>query len=509
MERPQINSQVASPAQIHTQTGHTAPPPTPLPRPSVSGALQWLLQGKGLSLLRPSADLCFSAVAVLAAIGGPAAVHRHSARTLLLLLPVLIVVVFYMQGAYRRTLRARSIGRIGALVAGVSIADTLVLVLGVLLTGKYPGAEVWLRAWAFALLGVVLGRGVMAGLNSWGRGRGIVGRRVLIVGAGVVGARIARSLERRPEYGLEPVGFLDEDPLADGAIDGCNLPVLGTPDDLEQAVRHSGVKDVVVAFSSVGDARLNGVIQTCQDLDLNVSVVPRMFDTINDRVHYDTVGGLPVLSLGIVDPKGFKFAIKHLLDLVIGLGALVAFAPVMVLAALAVRLTSPGPILFKQLRVGRDGKSFELYKFRSMRIDPTYDEEPASDPSRFMPGHDTAPGGVEGQDRRTAVGRVLRRTSVDELPQLFNVLRGQMSLVGPRPERPEFVELYSRGVARYDDRHRVRCGITGWAQVSGLRGQTSLAERVEWDNYYIGNWSLRLDARILAMTVLAVFRKAE
>ena len=176
------------------------------------------------------------------------------------------------------------------------------------------------------------------------------------------------------------------------------------------------------------------------------------------------------------------------------------------------RLSSPGPILFRQRRVGRDGKVFDFYKFRSMRVEPVPEgeqpEQSSSATDFLLPG-DTAPGGVEGDDRRTAVGRFLRSTSLDELPQFFNVLRGDMSLVGPRPERPEFVELFRQDVIRYGDRHRVKSGITGWAQVHGLRGQTSLAERVEWDNYYIAHWSLGLDLRILALTLVALFRNAE
>ena len=159
------------------------------------------------------------------------------------------------------------------------------------------------------------------------------------------------------------------------------------------------------------------------------------------------------------------------------------------------RLSSPGPIFFRQRRVGRDGRSFDLLKFRSMR------GSAAAEGGASSRAAGRAPGGVEGVDRRTRVGRFLRRTSLDELPQLLNVLRGEMSLVGPRPERPEFVELFGHDIDRYGDRHRVKSGITGWAQVHGLRGQTSLADRVEWDNYYIENWSLWLDLKILLMTV--------
>ena len=171
--------------------------------------------------------------------------------------------------------------------------------------------------------------------------------------------------------------------------------------------------------------------------------------------------------------------------------------------ALAVRLDSPGPILFRQRRVGLDGQEFDVLKFRTMRVGPP----PTANGFRPEPG--CAPGGVEGDDRRTSLGRLLRRTSLDELPQLLNILRGEMSLVGPRPERPEFVAEFEREIPRYGDRLRVRCGLTGWAQVHGLRGQTSLEDRVEWDNFYIEHWSLWLDVKILVMTVAALFRPAE
>jgi lipopolysaccharide/colanic/teichoic acid biosynthesis glycosyltransferase len=174
-------------------------------------------------------------------------------------------------------------------------------------------------------------------------------------------------------------------------------------------------------------------------------------------------------------------------------------------------VSSRGPVLFRQRRIGRDGQVFDLYKFRSMHMDALQAELVRDDANvlESLLGGDTAPGGVEGDDRRTPIGRFLRRTSLDELPQLLNVLRGEMSLIGPRPERPEFVELFNQDIIRYDDRHRVKSGITGWAQVHGLRGQTSLAERVEWDNYYIAHWSLGLDLKILALTFVALLRDAE
>jgi exopolysaccharide biosynthesis polyprenyl glycosylphosphotransferase len=254
------------------------------------------------------------------------------------------------------------------------------------------------------------------------------------------------------------------------------------------------------------------LIQRCQELGVEVSVVPRMFDTINNRVGYDTVGGLPLMSFTTVNPRGVQFAVKHTFDRVFALALLVILSPVILGTALAVRISSRGPVLFRQRRIGRDGKVFDLYKFRSMHLDPSRVGLEGGEDANVLDsllGGDTAPGGVEGNDRRTPIGRFLRRASLDELPQLLNVLRGEMSLIGPRPERPEFVELFNQDIIRYDDRHRVKSGTTGWAQVHGLRGQTSLAERVEWDNYYIAHWSLGLDLKILALTFVALLRNAE
>jgi len=331
------------------------------------------------------------------------------------------------------------------------------------------------------------------------------------MGAGVVGAQIARRLEAHPEYGLSPIGFLDDEPRAEAEVGGRRLPVLGTTEDLDKAVARTGTRNLIVAFSSAADERVSRLIQRSQELGIEVFVVPRMFDTINNRVGYDTVGGLPLMSFTRVDPRGIRFMIKHGFDRMMALALLGVLSLLLLAAAIAVRVSSSGPVLSRQRRVGRDGKAFDVFKFRSMRmqnghIDPD-DEDPS--PLEHLLGGDAAPGGVEGTDRHTAVGRFLRRTSFDELPQLFNVLKGEMSVIGPRPERPEFVELFNRDIVRYDDRHRVKSGITGWAQVHGLRGQTSLAERIEWDNYYIANWSLGLDLKILALTVVALLRSAE
>ncbi len=346
-------------------------------------------------------------------------------------------------------------------------------------------------------------------VRRWARARGLGARRTLIVGAGVVGVELARHLGENPSYGLEPVGFLDADPapLPGAAEEGRPVPVLGAPDDLERVVAATGATQVIVAYTNHADRTLRDLIGRGTRLGLHMSVVPRLFDAMSERAAIDSVGGLAVVHLRPADPRGTEFAMKHALDRVAALLGLIGLSPMLAVIALLVRATSPGPVFFRQRRVGRDGQVFDILKFRTMRAVDGADEDDA--PRAFRPAAGHAPGGVEEVDRRTRIGRILRSTSLDELPQLINVLRGEMSLVGPRPERPEFVALFESGLDRYGERHRVRSGITGMAQVHGLRGQTRLDDRIRWDNWYIENWSVRLDAQILLATAATLLRRAE
>jgi exopolysaccharide biosynthesis polyprenyl glycosylphosphotransferase len=313
---------------------------------------------------------------------------------------------------------------------------------------------------------------------------------------------VARRLEDHPEYGLRPAGFLDADPPETIGIDERRVPVLGAPDELAEVVAATHAEHVIFAFAKAPDRGLVPLLRRCEQLGVEASLVPRLFESINDRMALDRLGGLPLLGLRAIDPKGWQFKLKYALDRPLAALALLLTGPVLLVTIAAVKLSSPGPVLFRQRRVGRDGQDFTLYKFRSMQV-------AAQLPHSFWPSDGTAPGGLEGHDRRTAIGRFLRRTAIDELPQLLNVLKGEMSLIGPRPERPEYVEVFEGDHDRYADRHRVKSGITGWAQVHGLRGQTSLADRIEWDNFYIENWSLRLDLKIMLMTMGAVLRSAD
>jgi exopolysaccharide biosynthesis polyprenyl glycosylphosphotransferase len=508
MDHNRISQQTSTTLPLQGELRRGAPGPNALLRRSFHGPLRWILEGPGWDIMRPAVDFVLLYVAVLVALGGVSAeLHAPAVRVPLLALPPLAMLFLYLRGLYRTRLRALVLDGLIPIVSAVSFATMAAVTLGLLANGRAPDQRDAVHAWFFALLAVSAGRIVLYVAQHWARAHRLVGKPVLILGAGLVGSQMARRLEAHPEYGLVPVGFLDSDPRTIAEVGGRDMPVLGTVEDLDEVVHESGVRHLIVAFSSVADGRVSQLVQHCQELGVEVSVVPRMFDTINNRVGYDTVGGLPLMSFTTVNPKGWQFALKHACDRVMAVTLLVVLAPLMLVTALAVKLTSSGPVLFRQRRVGRDGKPFDLYKFRSMRS-PSPREASGPGSMAFL-ARDTAPGGVEGEDRRTPVGRVLRRCSLDELPQLINVLRGEMSMIGPRPERPEFVELFNDDVTRYGDRHRVKAGITGWAQVHGLRGQTSLAERVEWDNYYIANWSLGLDVKILALTAVALFRAGE
>ena len=469
-------------------------------------ARRLLFHGRGLSLLR----LCTDALTVglgtaSAVLGAPQAQSHGEAIGLVWLFPPLVLALMTIHGLYRDSIQPRALDEIGRVLAVTSLAAiALIAAVALVYTDAEPAALVG-RAWVFGTVYLGAGRLLVGWAHRRARVTRLAAKPTLIVGAGEVGARVERRLLAQPDLGLYPVGYIDADPLPHDQVPGRVAPVMGPPADLAKIARETGAEHVVLGFSSSPDRLLIPFVRECEALGLKVSLVPRLFESVNVHVSLEHLGGLPLLGLHTVDPKGWHFVVKDVLDRVAAAVTLLLLSPLLASLALAVRLSSPGPVLFRQRRIGRDGRDFELLKFRSMRP-----QEVVAGPRKLVAlGTDVAPGGVEGADRRTAVGRLMRRTSMDELPQLLNVVRGKMSLVGPRPERPEFVDLFGSRIARYEDRHRVKSGITGWAQVHGLRGQTSLADRVEWDNHYIENWSLGLDLKILVMTVAAVLRRAE
>ena len=480
------------------QTTAQAAPPILHPPPVRASAWNKLFAREGWTCLLVSGDLLASLVAVLVALvvtdtGALTSDERLSVFAFCLLVPALL----YVRGVYRRRVRV-ALHDVAPMIGAVSVAAMAVVTWDVAVLGGTAASPVIGRTWLLTFPLLIGTRGGLSLLRRRARARGLATRNTLIVGAGVIGATVAQRLAAQPEYGLRPVGFLDDDPS--GIADGL-LPVLGSPYDLDEVAATWSAEHVVFAFAYERDQRLMPLVSRCEELGLEVSLVPRLFESINDRASFDWVGSLPLLGVRPLDPKGWQFRLKYALDRPLALFGLILLAPVMAAVALSVKLSSPGPILFRQRRIGQDGQVFEMLKFRSMEMH--------SELVPFVPEPGFAPGGVEGPDRRTPIGRFLRRSALDELPQLVNVLRGEMSLVGPRPERPEFAMAFGQELVRYTDRHRVKSGITGWAQVCGLRGQTPLADRVDLDNYYIQNWSLSLDLKIALLTVVTVLRTGD
>jgi exopolysaccharide biosynthesis polyprenyl glycosylphosphotransferase len=415
-----------------------------------------------------------------------------------LLFAGLFVLFLVGRGMYRPRLQSSLLDDTRSILVSLTIVTTLVLSLGLLVTGRTAGAAL-AREWAFVAVYVVAGRFALqwAAVNAHRTGRLL--KPTLIVGRGRVGTTLAQRLLAHPEMGLKPVAFLDKEPLVtrDAEVD---LPVAGASWDLDRVIDEYGIQEIIVAFSTAPDDVLLRLMRRAEERDITVAFVPRFFEHVPQRLTVQHLGGLSLLVPNVVRPRDWHFRVKYTVDWIAAAALLLLSLPVVLLVAAGVRATMGRPIFFRQMRVGRDGKPFEMLKFRSMRTPGSADE------LSFVLPEDLGPGGIEGVDRITRFGAFLRATNLDELPQLLNVLRGEMSLVGPRPERPEYVARFDEHVYRYSERHRVKAGITGWAQVHGLRGRTSIADRAEWDNFYIENFSLWLDLKIVLLTFASVVR---
>jgi exopolysaccharide biosynthesis polyprenyl glycosylphosphotransferase len=412
----------------------------------------------------------------------------------------LTLLLFKRRGLYTLKLRLRMFDDIGSIAVATTVAAMTVLSVRLVLGQSVSLAAESIRPWAFGLVYLTSGRVALYWAQTRARVDGENVRRTLIVGAGRIGCLTARRLLDAPQLGLKPVAFLDKDPLVDPR-EAVGLPVAGASWDLDAVISQYRIDHVLITFSTAPDEVLLRLVRRCEELGIGVSIVPRLFERVPERHSIEHLGGIPLLTAHPVNPHSFQFAIKYTLDRIVAGLLLAVTSPLMVAVAIAVRISLGSPIFFRQVRVGLDGRRFEILKFRTMRDNPNDRQEP----SDLDLEDGLAPGGIEGDDRRTRLGALLRATSIDELPQLFNVLKGEMSMIGPRPERPEFVSRFERNVYRYGERHRVKSGISGWAQVHGLRGKTSIADRAEWDNFYIENFSLWLDVKIALLTVAAVF----
>jgi exopolysaccharide biosynthesis polyprenyl glycosylphosphotransferase len=346
-------------------------------------------------------------------------------------------------------------------------------------------------AWVLTIGLVMSGRMVYRVLQARARAAGWGRDRLLIIGTGDVAQMILQKIQWSPWLAYEIVGLVSKNGNGDHPpAHVMGVPVLGVTDDIPRLIDEQRVNEVIVALPEASHQEALGIIALCDKSTVVVKVFPDVFQFIAGQVGIDDLGGLPLLTMRDVAMRGWMLAVKRGVDVLGSLGGLVFLSPLMLFVALLIKLESPGPVFYVQERMGLDARPFPMLKFRSMRQDAEKEG-----PGRTKPG----------DPRRTRLGSLMRHLNIDELPQLVNVLVGDMSLVGPRPERPPFVEQFKRSIPRYMDRHREKAGITGWAQVNGLRGDTSIAERTKYDLWYIENWSLLLDFKILIRQVLRIF----
>jgi exopolysaccharide biosynthesis polyprenyl glycosylphosphotransferase len=411
-------------------------------------------------------------------------------RPVLLALLAVTLVLSTGAGLYRSRLTLSALDDLPSLMSRAMVAGAVITALASV-TGSEMGTTALITSALFGGLAVG-GRTVAYTVIRRARSSGFVRHDVLILGAGKVGGLLAQTLLDHRDYGLAPVGFLDDDPLL--RPEQQPVPVLGQLADLAATIQTRKIRVVVVAFGSMRESGVVEILRTCDRLRCEIFFVPRLYELHAVSREMDLVWGIPLVRLRRAAFRTFGWRAKRAMDALLASIALVAAGPLIGACAMAIRLQGGPGVLFRQERVGLDGRSFTVLKLRTLR--PVSTDET------------TVRWNVADDTRLTRVGRFLRRTSLDELPQLWNVVRGDMSLVGPRPERPFFVTQFTKRFPRYMSRHRVPAGMTGWAQIHGLRGDTSIADRARFDNYAIENWSLWQDVKILLRTLGQVVRGA-
>ncbi|HUV94547.1 MAG TPA: undecaprenyl-phosphate glucose phosphotransferase [Anaerolineae bacterium] len=413
---------------------------------------------------------------------------RDYLRWLVLHVSSLLVTSFFYR-LYNTRRGGSRIDLFYSIISAVSIATVIATSLSYLAyqTDGDLSRGVTAYGWALTIALLFFGRIFL----GWIRGRVATRRpdRLLLVGTGDVARVILQKTLHSPQLGYRVVGFVDGE---DTEGDVVGVPILGSQSELARILRENDIQEVVIALPNASHDELLDMISACEAEHANVRIFPDFFQIVASELSIGDLDGLPMLTIRDPALRGWKLTLKRTMDLAIGSLALILLSPLMLFVALLIRLGSKGPVFYAQVRVGLDGKPFPILKFRTMR---TGAEE------------GTGPVWTTIDDpRRTRLGEFLRKTSIDELPQFINVLVGDMSLVGPRPERPIFVEQFKQVVPRYMERHKEKAGMTGWAQVNGLRGDTSIVERTKYDLYYIENWSPMFDLKIIVRTMVNQLR---
>jgi exopolysaccharide biosynthesis polyprenyl glycosylphosphotransferase len=407
---------------------------------------------------------------------------------------ILFPLLLAAQRGYRLSRSPSRLDEISRVFTVVSIGTMITMAIGAFVSRDFDYSRAMLSiAWMLAIIFIVVARWVQYGVHSWLRARGVGKEGVLIVGTGEMAKAIRQRIDRAPQLGYRVVGFVRGPGSSPLPGSGDSPEVLGAVEEIGDIVRQSRAAEVIVAEPSLSNREIMDIVSKCEKEHVNIKVFPDVFQIVASEAAIGDLDGLPMVSVRDTALRGWNLRIKRLTDIVISGAALILFSPLMLAIALLIKLTSPqSPVFYVQERVGLDGKHFQVIKFRSMR--PDAEEESGPVWAR------------KGDPRTTRLGAILRRFSLDEMPQFINVFLGEMSLVGPRPERPVFVEQFSQRVPRYVERHKEKAGLTGWAQIHGLRGNVSIEERTAYDLWYVENWTFWLDLKILLLTIVAIIK---
>ena len=422
---------------------------------------------------------------------GPGVLPVTDYLLLLVFIVPMYMLIYYLCSVYapKRTVRRR-FEIYGILKANTIGIIALIIILFMILRMFYVSRSVMAFFYVFNVFFTSCFRYYLRKILRTFRKKGYNLKHILIVGYSRAAEEYIDRLTDNPQWGYVACGILDNHVPAGTVYKG--VKVLGTLGNLEIILPENKMDEIAIALSLKDYDYLEHIVGICEKSGVHTKFIPDYNSLIPSRPYTEDLQGLPVINIRYVPLTNTgNMMVKRAMDIVGSLFGIILTSPIMILSAILVKLSSPGPIIFRQERVGLHNKPFYMYKFRSMELQSPKEEKKAWT--------------VKNDPRVTGVGKILRRTSLDELPQLFNILKGDMSLVGPRPERPLFVEKFKEEIPRYMVKHQVRPGLTGWAQVNGLRGDTSIRKRIEYDIYYIENWTLGFDIKIILMTFFTGF----
>lgn len=406
----------------------------------------------------------------------------------LMLLPVWILF-FALAGMYQIG-RYRNVLSLIYRIFMFSSAAILILIVFIFLNKiTFFSRLILVYTWVLSIIFLFLARFIIESIRAYLFRYNVGVRRVVCIGANATAQKIIYESNRNTSLGMKVVGVIDGDNR------NKEFKIIGKVDDLEKILTSEKIDEVILTDMSLAESKISEIILTCSAHDVSFRFVPNIFYLLTSNISTSQIAGMPMMEIRGTQLDGWGRVIKRVLDIISSLIFLILSLPFSIIIVVAIKLTSPGPIFYSHDRIGRDDRRFKLYKFRSMEYTKC---DYSDNGNKWTKNNDP---------RITPLGKIIRKTNLDEIPQFYNVLIGNMSIIGPRPEQPKFVEKFQKQIPQYFRRHRVKSGITGWAQVNGLKGDTSIEERVRYDIYYIENWSIWFDLKVFLLTISLIIKE--